>query len=111
MGIAGLDAGTGVLTYAGIGNTRAAIVRAHADSIIRLGSDYGVVGGSYRRLSPEQAPLDPGDVLVLYTDGIPEMIDIPRTGEARQLAAMIVQRWGKMVGDKAALVFIHEEAK
>jgi len=128
------DAGT--LTYAGIGNTRAMIVRSEhpivqlddnydivrrasniqhpvPSTVVRLSSNYGIVGGGYGRLSPETAPLGPGDLVVLYTDGIPELMDIldydaALRADVGQLAEKILQDWGRGTDDAAVLVFKSE---
>ena len=112
MGIAVVDEDAGTLTYAGIGNTRAMIVGG-ARSVVCLSSDYGIVGGGYRKLSPETVPLNPGDLVILVSDGIKERCDILGYGDAlrgdvRQLAESILQDWGRETDDAAVLVFRSE---
>jgi len=107
------DAGT--LTCAGIGNARAMIVReprakkAGGKTII-LSSNYGIVGGGYKTLSPETVPLMPGDLVILHTDGVEETIGVSRYDDAlradlQRLAERIIQDWGRETDDAAVLVF------
>jgi len=102
------------LTYAGIGNTRAMIVRRE-HPVVRLPGNYGIVGGGYRRLSPATVPLNPGDLVILTTDGIKERCDLLGYGDAlrgdvQQLAERILQDWSRETDDAAVLVFRNEEA-
>ena len=118
MGIAVVDESAGTLTYAGVGNPRAMIVRARRsasvrENVIRLPSSSGIVGSGYRRLSPDTIPLNPGDLVILYTDGIPGAMDISGYGEALSgnvhwLAEKIIQDWGRKADDAAILVFRSE---
>ncbi|MBL7062629.1 MAG: SpoIIE family protein phosphatase [Anaerolineae bacterium] len=118
MGIAVIDIGegedeeAGTLTYAGIGNTRAMIVR-EACPVVGLSSNYGIVGGGYRKLTPETVGLKPGDLVILTSDGIKEQCDILAYGDAlrgdvQRLAEKILQDWGRETDDAAVLVFRNE---
>ena len=103
------------LTHAGIGNTRTMIVGEPRPELvegktIRLPSNYGIVGGGYRKLLPETVPLTPGDLVIMYTDGIKERCDVSayhdaRRGDVGQLAERILQDWGREMDDAAVLVF------
>jgi hypothetical protein len=128
MGVAVIEKEAGTLTYAGIGNTRAMIVREPVLSeaegprselaegacpVVRMSSNYGIVGGGYRKLSPETVPLTPGDLVILYTDGVPEMIDVlgyddALSADVGRLAERIIQDWGRETDDAAVLVFRKE---
>ncbi|RLC76082.1 MAG: hypothetical protein DRJ03_21380 [Chloroflexi bacterium] len=112
MGIAVIDEEAETLTYAGIGNTRIMIIRG-AQPVIHLSSNYGIVGGGYRKLTPETVELHPGDLVILSSDGIKERCDLLAYGDAlrggaQQLGERILQDWGRETDDAAVLVFRSE---
>jgi len=109
IGIATFNPDVETLTYAGIGNTRALLVD---QPDIALKSDYGIVGGGYRILTPKTVPFSPGQVLVLFTDGIKENIDVGGyESEVKTNAAVLAQKiicdWATCTDDAAVLVFIN----
>jgi serine phosphatase RsbU (regulator of sigma subunit) len=120
MGIAAIDETEGTLTYAGVGNPRAMIVRAHrAASLGRdtfhLTSSSGIVGRHYRSLWPESISLNKGDLVILYTDGIPTRMhvmdyDDGLRKDVQRLAERILRDWGRDTDDAAVLVFRSEVA-
>jgi len=112
MGIAVVDKDTGALTYTGVGNTRALIVKKDypvlaEGSTAHLFSNSGVVGGGYRKfrtLSCQTMPLSPGDLVIMYTDGVPEMMDVSDYEDTlrmnvQRLAKRILQDWGRATDD------------
>ncbi len=112
MGIGVIDEDAGTLTYAGIGNTRAVIVQS-ARSLVCLSSNYGIVGGGYRKLTSETVELHPGDLVILVSDGIKERCDLLAYGDAlrgdvQRLAERILRDWGRETDDAAVLVFRNE---
>lgn len=118
MGIALIDKKTQTLTYAGIGNTRILILRS-ADSGAAnrktqyLKSNFGIVGGGYKHLLPETIQFMPGDRVIMYTDGVKELIDLSGYKEyqiidAGNLAERIIEDWGRTTDDAAVLVFKSE---
>lgn len=107
MGIAVIDEEARTLTYAGIGNTRAMIAGARSGGLV---SDPGIVGGGYKTLAPETMPLASGDLVIMSTDGVEEVIDMSRYQGAlrtdlRRLAEQILQDWRTETDDAAVLVF------
>ena len=107
MGIAVIDQDAGTLTYAGVGNTRGIIA---GQEVRRLNSDPGIVGGGYKTLLPEIVPLVPGDLVILSTDGVAEMMDMSGYDsavlrEVEPLAWKLLEDWGKARDDAAVLVF------
>jgi len=120
MGIAIVDTAEGALTYAGVGNPRAMVVRAQQGTLSRynvkrLSSVPGTVGMGIKRLLPETIPLNPGDLVILFTDGIPEKMDLRHYDDALfedvdVLAKQILQDWGRKSDDAAILLFKNEGA-
>lgn len=111
MGIAVADPAAWTLTYAGIGNTRAMVV---GEETTRLTCHYGIVGGGYRKLKTETVPLTPGDLVIMYTDGIEELIDLSDydetlCAEVGRLAERILEDWRRETDDAAVLLFRNEE--
>ena len=111
MGTAVADTAAGTLTYAGIGNTRAMVVGRET---VRLNSYYGIVGGGYRTLKTEAVMLAPGDLVIMYTDGIEELIDLSKYDETLRadvgrLAETILENWRSETDDAAVLVFRNGE--
>ena len=106
MGLALIDEQAATLTYAGVGNTRATV----AGRPIRwLGSSSGIVGAGYRSLWPETVALAAGDLVVLYTDGLPHGIDLtayPQTlrTDIERLARTVLRERSRRTDDAAVLV-------
>ena len=109
MGIAVIDQTAEILTYAGIGNTRAVIFRNDKRNI-NLSSNYGIVGGGYRHLNLETVPLASDDMVLLYTDGFPEIIDLSAyddemMADLERLAETILMDWRRETDDAGILIF------
>ena len=107
LGVAVIEETTGKLTYIGVGNTRAMIVRQKASF---LNNNFGIVGGGFKSLSPDTMTLRHGDLVVLFTDGVDEKIDLSAYDEAlrkdvQRLADKILGDWRRETDDAAVLVF------
>lgn len=99
----------GCLTWLGVGNVEGTLVRAvegtvrRADSILLLG---GVVGYQLPKLRPSTRPVEPGDLLILATDGIGtgyiEGLDTAAGPEA--IAGRILAEYGRRGDDALVLV-------
>lgn len=119
MGIAVVDEGTREMIYAGIGNIRALVVRNNnagidEGTVVRLASNPGIVGGGYKTLTPETIGINPGDLVIIFTDGIEEHIDLSGHNkiplhETQKLAETIIRDWGRDSDDAAILIFRSEE--
>lgn len=108
MGLVTADMETGQLTYAGIGNTRGVLC---GKKTFTMNSYYGIVGGGFRNLVPETLQACPGDLVVLWTDGIPEALDLSQySAEARRnpqtLADSIIRDYSLGTDDAGVLVFV-----
>lgn len=105
MGIAVIDEDKGELTYAGIGNTRAIVVNS---GTCYLGSDYGIIGGGFKKLTPETVAIGKGALVIMSTDGVEELIDLSRydllAGSVLELAKIIIGDWRIERDDAAVMV-------
>jgi hypothetical protein len=93
----------GHLEYAGVGNVEAAGLTRHP---LRLFNSPGVVGGNVRKVLPLEHRVEPGDTLVLYSDGISSRFDLERYRrlEPPAIAAALLEEHGKAHDDASCLV-------
>jgi hypothetical protein len=105
VGVAAVAWATGQITYAAVGNTRAALFGADAT---RLDSFAGIVGGGYRRLNTVVVPFHSGDVLTLWTDGLEERLQPIAADHAAAgmdaMAARLLDRFAKGHDDRCVVV-------
>jgi len=111
MGIAVADPAARTLNYAGIGNIRAMVV---GQKTTLLTNYNGIIGGGYRKLKTENAKLEPGDLVIMHTDGIKKIFDLSNYGEtlradAGHLAERIIDNRQDKTDDAAILVFRNGE--
>jgi serine phosphatase RsbU (regulator of sigma subunit) len=105
VGFCAIDAAAGRVDYAGIGNT---VMRRFGKVESRLVSQDGVLGQNMRTPLPQTLQLDPGDLIVLYTDGVSDRFssdDYPGVlhHPPKEVASNIVQRFGKDHDDAACV--------
>lgn len=104
-----LDALRGCLDWCGVGNVEA-IVTSAANGPLRdkryLTNCGGVVGYRLPAVRAQSAPIHPGDLLILATDGIDSRFvsDDIADGEPGRLARAILERHGKASDDALVLV-------
>ncbi|WP_319506437.1 SpoIIE family protein phosphatase [uncultured Methanolobus sp.] len=108
MSIARIDQNEGSLEYGGIGNTRTMICGEKSSN---LPSSWGIVGGGFRHLHIERANISQDDLLIMWTDGIPENITISSYDsymlqDEQQLAKKILDDHGRMTDDATILVYL-----
>lgn len=105
MGLIIIEHLKNTITYAGIGNTRAMLVLEN--KVCRLSSNYGIVGGGYKKLTPETKDFNGVKMIIMYTDGINEMIDINKYSQDEDLDKMvksIIKDYGRKNDDKAIII-------
>ena len=105
VGLCAIDATTGRIDYAGIGNTT---LRRFGNTETRLVSQAGVLGQNMRTPLHQTLQLEPGDLIVLYTDGVSDRFtsdDYPGVlcHTPEDVANNIVQRFGKDYDDAACI--------
>jgi serine/threonine protein phosphatase PrpC len=107
MSLAWLSRGQDSLTWLGVGDVEGRVMRAtRANRNEALLLRGGVVGYEIPRLRSSQLTLEPGDLLILATDGIragfSDELDLHRP--AQQLADEILAEHGRMNDDALVLV-------
>lgn len=96
------------LRHAGIGNTRAMLLRG--DALTRLPSQNGIVGGGHAvQIEVQSLPWMAGDWLLMFTDGIDERLGLPmQLPEWRRdpatLCRHLMDRWRLGRDDAGVLV-------
>ena len=105
VGFCTIDATTGRTDYVGIGNTT---LRRFGKTETRLVSQDGVLGQNMRTPLHQTLQLEPGDLIVLYTDGVsdrftPENYPGVLSHAPKEVADNIVQRFGKGHDDAACI--------
>ncbi|HAO20163.1 MAG: hypothetical protein BWK80_58505 [Desulfobacteraceae bacterium IS3] len=106
MGVARIDEKTGLLRYAGIGNTRAMVFSQ--EKMTRLTSNFGIVGGGFRKLFIEEKQLLPNDLVIMFTDGLHERANITAYGAEGDLMALayrIFQDYHIVRDDAAIMIY------
>jgi serine/threonine protein phosphatase PrpC len=101
-----VDGATGVARCAGVGNT---VTRVFGARDGRAYASAGTLGHQMRTPAEQELTLEPGDTLVLYTDGVKESFDAAaypelRTQGPRAVARTLVQRFGKDHDDAGVVV-------
>jgi len=107
VGLAFVDVDTVSVRYLGVGNTRAAKFGSKAWYGV---SRDGVLGDRMPSLLEQRSPLSAGDLLVLWTDGIPEyacskMAAATSYRDAADIAARLINELAKPYDDAGCLVF------
>jgi anti-sigma regulatory factor (Ser/Thr protein kinase) len=101
-----IDLASGAVRYAAVGNT---VFRIHGATSHRLAATPGTVGGQVKSPRVETAQLNPGDVLILHTDGISDRTDFEdypqlRYQGAETVADRILSQYGKRHDDATVVV-------
>lgn len=110
MSLAAIDAAAGSLTWVGVGNVEAALLRGGAAGRAVLTACGGVVGYRLPPLRPQSLPVTAGDTLVLATDGVrPEVAAGPLpAGPPQQVAEDLLARYGRTNDDALVVVATYQ---
>ncbi len=111
LAIAVVEPGLNRIIFGAVGNIRALLLRQPSD--LRLGSVRGIVGAGYGRFVPEILTWLPGNVLVMFSDGIDEFFSIREYFCREDLnpqkkAQAVLDRWARRDDDAAVLIYQHE---
>lgn len=112
LAIAVIDLAEHDMQIASVGNIRCMLMQSHGN--YRLGGARGIVGAGYDCLMPETVRLSPGDLLVMYTDGLDEFADLrahyeQHSADIEQQAYSILKRWQSGRDDAGLLLYRHRE--
>ena len=105
VGLCAIDGRSGRLDYAGIGNT---VIRRFGSAETRLVSQDGVLGQNMRTPHQQSLQLEPGDLVLLYTEGVSDRFstdDYPALDyhSVEEVSRNVVQRFGKSHDDAACV--------
>ena len=105
-GLCVLEVATSTVRYAGVGNT---VIRSFGSREERLYSAAGTLGHQMRTPKEQRLAVTPGDVLMLYSDGVKERFELEdypqlRYQKSRTIAKTIVDRFGKDHDDAGCVV-------
>lgn len=113
LAMADIDLQAHRLTHAAVGNIRSLLL--HQGQVRRLGGARGIVGANFRDLYPEQHAFQPGDWLVMFSDGIREdarIADALRDAEPSSVTAeALLERWASAQDDAALLIYQHQPTR
>lgn len=109
IAIARYDRQNKKLAYSGLGNIEARIVGA--ERVYRPISVNGIVGHQARKFRVEEFPFEPGDLLLMYSDGISDRFEVSAASRGRDLqmlANQIVREHGRLYDDQLLLILRDE---
>jgi serine phosphatase RsbU (regulator of sigma subunit) len=110
LAVAMIDLEAGLLTIGTVGNIRALLLTTPRH--LRLDGARGIVGAGFNHLAPITRSLAPGDILVLFSDGLDEFLDPRELSDAERTAAggsaqAILARWSRGQDDESVVVYRH----
>jgi serine/threonine protein phosphatase PrpC len=106
LALARIDHQSRSVDFVGIGNTRCATV---GRQVTYLGSTYGIVGEGGFRPHAERLDAEKGDILLFWTDGLPETITliasrVRRMTDCQAYADQLIHQYAKDEDDAGVVV-------
>jgi len=107
MGICSIDKIEKTLSFGGISNIRVMIFGKLSR---HMSSHFGIIGAGYKKLTIETVPIERGDLVIMFTDGLPESINLNAYDDEiihnlSNLAHHILRDFRSGLDDAAVLVF------
>ena len=111
VGLCAIDSATGSTHYVGIGNTS---IRRFGESETRLVSQDGVLGQNMRTPLLQSLKLEPGELILLYTDGVSDRFTTAEypgilRHAPKEVVRIILDRFGKDHDDSACIAIRYGE--
>jgi phosphoserine phosphatase RsbX len=106
ISLASFDAERGVMSWLGVGNVEALLVRAQSGVAEAVAMKGGTVGYKLPALNPRTLVVHPGDTLVLASDGIRHGFkqEVMTARTPQQIADEVMANWAKQSDDACVLV-------
>jgi phosphoserine phosphatase RsbX len=104
--LASFDAERGVMSWLGVGNVEALLIRAQSGSSEAVAMKGGTVGYMLPTLNPRSIVVHPGDTLVLASDGIKHGFkqEVLSARTPKQIADEVLANWAKQSDDACVVV-------
>jgi len=109
-GIGVINLSNGQLSYCGVGNI---VARKVGTRSMHLGTTEGIVGQSIKRLSARTALMETSDLLLMYSDGIPDRFSAEdlvelRSRDAWAIARHLVREYGRAFDDATCIALRYQ---
>ena len=106
LSLASFDEGQSTMTWLGVGNVEALLVRAQAGTAEAVAMKGGTVGYMLPTLNPRTLVVYPGDTLVLASDGIRQGFrsEIVPARTPQEIADQVMAHWAKTSDDACVVV-------
>ncbi|MEE8587088.1 MAG: SpoIIE family protein phosphatase [Acidobacteriota bacterium] len=110
-GIAWMERQSALVEFVGFGNVR---IRRFGSQETRLSGRPGTLGEGRRTPRVERLQLHPGDVVLLYSDGVRDRFDITQypqllAHDPRAITANMISRFGKEFDDASCIAVKYKE--
>lgn len=110
LAVAVVDLRSGQATFASIGNIRMALLAGNREYHLR--NTKGIVGGDCDQLIPQTKILSPGEVIALFSDGLPDFFALRETLKStspfsRDPARLVLDLWAHVDDAAAVLIYRH----
>ena len=109
VSVASLSIGQHTMVWTGVGSVEGRLLRARsfpATQVASLRLNSGVVGNDVSTITAQRVSLEPGDLLILASDGVHPSFanDVDPAGSPQELADGILARHGRTTDDALVLV-------